>query len=448
MTCLAVDRSHNFLLSGSADSNIHVWSISQLLSFSSSNTTSYSQKSPYSPTRTLSSHRGGITSLAFGHSHTSANFALSGSRDELCIVWDFLAGTQLHTFLLLSTPLCLILEPADRAFYAGYEDGSVQQVDLYEKAELVQPLRDPALQNTPTQPPSTSRWPSPPTPSPSPTLCLTLSYDSSVLLSGHQNGKVQTWNIAKGTFDTTLTDFSSPVTNLLMLPPTGFPHPKIPSLKLQNIVKPRFGVSSNTNINSHDSTSIIPESYTFTAQLLTPPLTQSPNPLFASLISQPTFSESLMSSSLASILESTNPNADYTSASSEEADNLRAELSVLRASQAGHADKAIELNTELREIKAIIKEKDRLKNVRRKKREEAEFKWREASIRGEVAGIRPEMSMEEMEEASRLAVEGMQEAGSKAVEEWEAERRKDMGKEEEEIEIEVLSSSTDAWESD
>ena len=415
------------------------------MSFSASNASSYSQKPPYSPFGTLSTHRGGITSLAFGHSHTSANFAISGSKDELCIVWDYLNGTALHTFLLPSTPLCLVLDPADRAFYTGYEDGSVQQVDLYDRANLMQPLRDPDLQNTPTQPPSTSRWPGPPNPAHSPTLCLSLSYDSTVLLSGHQNGKVQTWNIAKGTFDAVLTDFSSPVTNLQMLPPTGFPHPKKPSIKLPNVIKPRFGLSSDTSSTpfNNDATSIVPESYTFTAQLLTPPPTPSQDFSFTSLISHPTFPESLLAASLGSLLASTNPSANHASASTEEAASLRAELSVLRASQAGHADKAIALNTELRRLKAVLEQKRRLKDARREKRAEAEFRWREASMRGEVVGIRADMSMEEMAEATKGAVEGMFEAGKRATEEWEEERKKGAYGEEGDESLEELSSDTE-----
>ena len=65
-------------------------------------------------------------------------------------------------------------------------------------------------------------------------------YDGTTLISGHENGKIHTWEIAKGRYKSTLHDYSLPVTNLIMLPPTGWPNPKIPHMKLQQVVKPRY----------------------------------------------------------------------------------------------------------------------------------------------------------------------------------------------------------------
>ncbi|SLM34719.1 WD40/YVTN repeat-like-containing domain [Lasallia pustulata] len=209
ITCLAADSTANFLLSGSLDSNIHVWSLPTLLSFASSSVNDISQPSLHAPLRSLANHRAAITALTVGHSASNTNIAVSASKDNTCIVWDYHTGAALHTFLLPSTPLCLTLDPADRAVYAGYDDGSIQLVDFYKNASLTQALHDPALQSTPTQALPSDRW-ALPSAATSAALCLDVSYDGTSILSGHQNGKVQIWDIAKGRYNIQLADFSAP----------------------------------------------------------------------------------------------------------------------------------------------------------------------------------------------------------------------------------------------
>lgn len=168
----------------------------------------------------------------------------------------------MHTFLLPTNPLCLALDPADRAVYAGYEDGSAQLMDFYNQGGLTQPLRDPALQSTPSQPPLTDRW-SAPDHSASPVLCLQISYDGTSLLSGHQDGKIHSWDVAAGKYDKRLADFAAPITNIVMLEPVGFSTISKPAVKLHNVVKPRYDsfVSGDYGVGA-----TIPTKYNFVAQ--------------------------------------------------------------------------------------------------------------------------------------------------------------------------------------
>ncbi|KAB8298560.1 hypothetical protein EYC80_000739 [Monilinia laxa] len=62
VSCIAATSTH--LITGSDDSNLHVWSIPQLLSLHTST------NEPHEPIRTLSNHRAAITSLVMGHSST------------------------------------------------------------------------------------------------------------------------------------------------------------------------------------------------------------------------------------------------------------------------------------------------------------------------------------------------------------------------------------------
>lgn len=169
----------------------------------------------------------------------------------------------MHTFLLPASPLCLALDPADRAVYGGYEDGSVQLLDFYSQGGPTHPLYNPALQFTPTQPPPSDRW-SATHHSASPILCLQVSYDGTSLCSGHQDGKVHNWDVAAGKYDKRVADFAAPITNIVMLKPMGFSEPHKSTVKLHTVVKPRY--ESLINGDGGGSGAIIPTNYTFTAQ--------------------------------------------------------------------------------------------------------------------------------------------------------------------------------------
>ena len=201
--------------------------------------------------------------MVFGHSSSDKNIAISASKDKTCIVWDYLKGDAMHTFLLPASPLCLALDPADRAVYGGYEDGSVQLLNFYSQGGPTHPLHNPALQFTPTQPPPSDRW-SATHHSASPTLCLQVSYDGTSLCSGHQDGKVHNWDVAAGKYDKRVADFAAPITNIVMLKPVGFS--KLPKsvVKLHTVVKPRY--ESLINGDGGGSGTSIPTNYTFTAQ--------------------------------------------------------------------------------------------------------------------------------------------------------------------------------------
>ena len=263
ITHLAVSPDVNFVLSGSLDSAVLLWSLPSLLSFEYAS--SYSDApSQFSPLKRLSSHRTAITALVFGHSHGKTNIALSASKDNNLLVWDFLRGHILHTFLLSSPALCLTLDPADRACYVGYEDGSIQFIDFYKSSGPLQMLRNPALQSTPTQPPYEERWRLPIPSEGQEALCLQTSYDGTSIMSGHKNGKVHAWDVGRGRYGNVLAEHDHAVTNLLVLPPTGFPNPKIRHLTLKQVIKPKY--ESSFASDTGGSSGGVPMDYMFTAQ--------------------------------------------------------------------------------------------------------------------------------------------------------------------------------------
>lgn len=218
-------------MSGSEDSNIHVWSIARLLAFSATTT--------HEPLRSLSNHRAAITNLALGHSSTNTNICVSASKDSTVIVWNYHTGELLRTFLLPSIPLCLALDPCDRVAYVGFEDGSVQVIQFTQLNSVAHPLYDTRLQNTPVQVALPS-WVAPN--EAGSTLCIGLSYDGTLLLSGHSSGKLSQWDIGRRCFSAELADLNAPVTNIAMLSP--FPEKR--STTAVTVVKPKLGEGNYT----------------------------------------------------------------------------------------------------------------------------------------------------------------------------------------------------------
>lgn len=299
-----------------------------------------------------------MTAIVVGHSFSRNNIAVSGSKDNSCIVWDFSSGDALHTFLLSASPLCLALDPADRAVYAGYEDGSIQFIDFYSEGGLNQPLRDPALQSTPIQPPPVARWSAPD--SRSALLCVQVSYDGTCLLSGHEDGMIYKWEIAAGRYDKQLADFSTPITNLHMLKPSGFPNVAKPVVRLHNVVKPRY--ESFTNGNNGNPGHAVPSNYTFTAQFTSNVALQgSPGrDSFHEALTHPSFPASFLDNALAEFSASEN----HAKAVPEMTD--LAELRAQNASLASQLSNAVEHQVA---AAAEIQQRDR-ENWRRQKDEE------------------------------------------------------------------------------
>jgi pre-rRNA-processing protein IPI3 len=235
---------------------VHVWALPAILSFS--------PDTSRTPVHTLSTHRGPVSSIVCGHSASSANIAVSIAGDKSAIVWDYHNGLALRTYLLPEAPTAVTLDPADRAFYVAYADGSLQTVDFYDdvqKALSADVLRDPASSHRPVQPSPKTRF-SADSQKLGGALSLALSWDGTTLVSGHASGKVAAWDIAKSNYLSTLTNLPGPVSNLQFLAPTGFPDTPAQNFKIHTVVKPKQDAGS-----TGAGTGLIPSGYTLNLQL-------------------------------------------------------------------------------------------------------------------------------------------------------------------------------------
>jgi hypothetical protein len=261
ITCIVTDPSHKHIISGSDDSNVQIWSLESLLSFA----TNRGNDSSQAPVRTLSRHRAGISSLTIGHSSFNSNIVISASRDNTCVVWNYHDGSILRTILLALTPLCLALDPADRALFVGLDDGSIQMIDFFALELDGSSVFSRSRSDLPFQAQEKDRWTAPSQDLGS-TLAIAVLYEGTYLLSSHESGKVVRWNITGGSraaYDVTILTLEHPVTNIQPLPPAGFSSTEPSRLKLGAVVKPRYDPS----ISENRAGGVVPPAYSITAQL-------------------------------------------------------------------------------------------------------------------------------------------------------------------------------------
>ncbi|KAJ5114726.1 hypothetical protein NUU61_000485 [Penicillium alfredii] len=403
VTCLAVDPTSNLILSGSSDASVHVWSIPAILSFSKP-AVSRDRQPPNSPIRTFSNHRAAITSIAVGHSNGRHNIAVSTAKDNTAVAWDYHTGHTLRTFLLPFSAKCVALDPVDRAFYVGYEDGSVQSVDFYRSQSVQHPLHDASVQSTPAQVSTEDRW-LPPAADSGAVHALSLSYDGTTLLSAHEGGKVLSWNTARRRFAASMADYTHPITNLTMLPPGGLPHPALQVKRAAHtIVKPRH---DNAFSDPSHAPGAVPAEYQFHTHLLAPP--ESRPTQFSQALTHASFPDAMIEEGLAELAALRQPGGgDSTHGVSPtpaatgnpediaahenqvvgletEVSQLKKQVSVNETARHATADEVVQLRSDLAHMQDYINElhekqetAQREKVLRQARKEERETRRREA----------------------------------------------------------------------
>ncbi|KAL2044559.1 hypothetical protein ABVK25_012387 [Lepraria finkii] len=92
VSLLHITSSNSFILSGSADATIFVWSLAQLVSFQTDEQPLGNEPASNAPLRAFSNHRSPISALSAGHSRPNTNFAVSASTDQTCHIWHIETG--------------------------------------------------------------------------------------------------------------------------------------------------------------------------------------------------------------------------------------------------------------------------------------------------------------------------------------------------------------------
>ena len=259
VTQLCLSPGNDYILSGSPDSTCLVWSLPRLVSFEGSIDHDTNVQASNAPVGVFSAHRNPVTALTRGHSKHDTNFAVSASEDQTCYIWHIETCQILRTVLLQSAPLCVMIDPADRALYFGDDAGAITLVDILSAATVERKGSSPTT--LPLRVTAKDVWR--PSWQLGSGLCMTLSYDGTSLLTGHTNGSIVQWDVAKRRMATEITNVGQPVTNLSVLKPDGLPQPH-KSLVVKEVVKPKLELTTQQEY----STCGIPAKYNLHATLM------------------------------------------------------------------------------------------------------------------------------------------------------------------------------------
>ena len=250
-------KSSNLIVTGSDDTSCQVWDLLQLVSFSNHN-----DAKSKNPLRGFTQHRSAIADVIFNHGQHFSVAAISAGKDGTCYLWDPNTGNTMRTILLGSSPRCLALDPADRRLYTGFEDGTVGAVELMTlgqtqssatagmKGKSVEDrvdLFDRAYGNATT------------------ITCISVSYDSTALLTGHSDGRIVSWDCGTKTSKKILATIGQPITNILSLSPDGIRRSVGSGIATPIIVKPNR-VELVPNGSANGSTGI-PSKYSIQGRL-------------------------------------------------------------------------------------------------------------------------------------------------------------------------------------
>ncbi|KAK5634033.1 hypothetical protein RRF57_009747 [Xylaria bambusicola] len=227
VNCIAVTPYH--LLTGSDDSNVHVWSLARLLELDLT--------IEHEPQETLSNHRAAITAIVVSQSvNRDTNICISASKDKSCVIWNYQLGTPLRTVLFSSAPISLVLDPCARAFYASTEDRSLHAIEMFGDNALFGPQSG-GEDSTAVQ--ASAAFGAAPQEA-GPATCLGLNYDGTILLSGHPQGQVRRWDLSSRTDSIELASLNANISNINFVSPLPSPKPTRPAA----IVKPFLGSRS------------------------------------------------------------------------------------------------------------------------------------------------------------------------------------------------------------
>lgn len=243
ITCLAFTQDEGFVFSGGDDSRVLGWQMAELVSMSGSfednefddgtvDEDGQIMRQSIRPAISWTDHSLPISDLHVGYGSSLECRVYTASKDKTVRIWDLRTGQLLSTFVLSRKITSLAVDPAERAVYAGFEDGGIRIINLYSLnsstgflesvggAKRIITLEDDS-KNVLDQ--HTAEVTS-----------LALSFDGTKLVSGDSSGSVLVWDIISKLVVAVPKRHSHPISSIHVLTRLGDDKPsenKLPVFK-------------------------------------------------------------------------------------------------------------------------------------------------------------------------------------------------------------------------
>jgi pre-rRNA-processing protein IPI3 len=184
ITALAWNRTGAILAVGSEDTNVSIWSVAALLD---------TRQAAREPLRVLDRHIHAVTALAIGPAGSGpSELLVTAGRDKNVICWELHTGTHLRTYMIQGVPLCLAMDPAERAVYTGLEEGGVQMVEFQATQSGKSDMYEGEFRDMPVQV-TREVWGGG-----AKVLTAQVGYEGNVLVTGDEKGECAVWDVASG----------------------------------------------------------------------------------------------------------------------------------------------------------------------------------------------------------------------------------------------------------
>lgn len=208
LTNLAFTDGGAALVSAGADARVLVWRVADLVAVEN--------QTAVEPAHIFTAHSLAITGLVLSKTDILRDIRVfSSSLDATVCVFSLFTGQLLHTLVVDKPVTSLAVDPAERAVYAGGEDG-VRTLPLYRQSPHTRRLESVGGAGAIVSFENTTVFESP-----APVSALTLSQDATHLYVGDSEGSVSSWDVGTGTLLKKYRSVKGPVSALVVATPSS-----------------------------------------------------------------------------------------------------------------------------------------------------------------------------------------------------------------------------------
>ncbi|XP_015572519.2 protein ROOT INITIATION DEFECTIVE 3 isoform X1 [Ricinus communis] len=209
VTCLVFTEDDSFLVSGSEDGSVRVWSL--LMMFDEYQTEQASQLYEHS----FSEHTLRVTDVVTGYGGGNA-IIVSASDDRTCKVWSLSKGNLLRNIVFPSIIDSLALDPGENVFYAGCRDGNIYIAALNADSSSTKSHWLHIIGSLSSHS--------------KPVTCLAYSANGNLLLAGSEDGIIRVWDPRSHNIVRTFKHAKGPVNNIQIVKRPHYLNPRASSI--------------------------------------------------------------------------------------------------------------------------------------------------------------------------------------------------------------------------